>query len=296
MHTPVLLKEAIEKLDIKADGIYFDGTLGEAGHSYEILKRLNKKGILISTDKDIHAIEFVKSSLKYKNYLAIEEKSRPNWIIINDNFANIEKFLREQNIARLDGIILDLGLSSRQIDIEEKGFSYKALDQDLDMRMDESTGVKAKDLLVVLNESELEKLFKTYGDEMHSRRIAKEIKKSINSGEKIETVGDLKEIIYKALPINSKGKKDPSRRIFQALRIAVNDELNDLKEIIKKSDKLLKEDGKIVIISFHSLEDRVVKEALGKDNKNNYLEPTEEEKLENPRSSSAKLRWKIKTE
>lgn len=284
MHIPVLLQESIEKLDVKKNGIYVDGTLGEAGHSKKILSLLDKNGTLLSIDKDTEAIEYVRSTTKEHEYKA-------KWIIEQGSFADLKKLLIKNRIEELDGIILDLGLSSRQIDQEQRGFSYKEDEQELDMRMDQTKAVKAKDLLMVLSEQELAKLFAKYGEERSAKKIAKLIKIEQEKGNKIEKVGQLRKIIYKALPIYSQHGKDPARRVFQALRIAVNDELNELKEVIATAKKVVKTGGSIVIISFHSLEDKIVKEEFGKESIKNLIEPTEEEIARNPRSKSAKMRW-----
>ncbi len=284
MHIPVLLKESIEKLNVTPDGTYVDGTLGEGGHSKKILSLLDNRGTLLSIEKDAEAIEHVRQNIDARQYSG-------NWIIVHDTFANLENILRGNGVEKIDGLLLDLGMSSRQIDEEKRGFSYQKDEQELDMRMNLATAVKARDLLAALNQQELEKLFRTYGEERQARKIARLIKEHIEKGGVIETVGQLKEIIYKALPIYSQAGKEPARRVFQALRIAVNDELNELREVITTAKKLVRPGGRIVIISFHSLEDRIIKEEFGSENSKNLIEPSEEEKRSNPRSRSAKLRW-----
>jgi len=280
-HIPVMLDECIKFLNIKENGVYIDCTLGEAGHSIEILKRLNNQGILFSIDRDQEAIEFVKE--KYPS-----ELSHGNWHLVKSNFAYLDKL----NIMA-DGILMDLGVSSRQIDQKERGFSYRYSDADLDMRMDKELGVTALDLINVLNESQLSKLFLEYGEERFARRIASAIKK-----ENIKNVGDLTSLIYKVVPATTRREDShhPARRVFQALRIAVNDELNSIQEGIDNAFKILNSKGRLCIISFHSLEDRIVKNRFKEIEKNNlgklieYIEPTLSEIERNPRSRSAKLR------
>lgn len=288
IHVPVLLKESIDSLNIKPDSFYVDCTLGDGGHSQAILKQLSAEGLLLSIDQDSFAIEFV------KNYY----KAQTNWVIKQSNFRHIDQLVAE--IGRQpDGILLDLGLSSRQLEeSHNRGFSYQEQSEPLDMRMDTNLGVTAKDILVVFNDKQLTKLFLEYGEERYSAKIAKAIKKNI---ENIQTVGDLTRLIYKVVPANNI-IKNPSRRVFQALRIVVNDELDSLTETLDKSFKLLQKDGRLSVITFHSLEDRIVKtyfndkagsgegELLFKSS----IAPTDTEIKQNPRSASAKLRCLIK--
>ena len=291
IHIPVLLKESIDSLDIKADGFYIDCTLGDGGHSFEIFKKLNSKGLLLSIDQDQYAIDFVKDY--YKDSL------KENWRIEKNNFSKISELAKSLNRTP-DGILMDLGLSSRQLEYSHnRGFSYQEENEPLDMRMDEQLGVKAKDLLVALPEKELARLFLTYGEERYAKRIASVIKKHIAD---INTVGDLTRLVYRVVPAAHQSSKNPSRRVFQALRIVVNDELNSLKLGLENSFKILNKRGRISVITFHSLEDRIVKDffhnqvdsgsgvLLYKD----VLAPTDEEIRENPRSASAKLRTLIK--
>lgn len=286
IHVPVLLKETINSLNINPDGLYIDCTLGDGGHSYEIFKKLSNKGTLISIDQDQHAIDFVKEY--YKGEI------KENWIIVKSNFSKIEEIASKY--GRPDGILMDLGLSSRQLeDSHNRGFSYQEDSEPLDMRMDEDLGVKAKDLLMVLSERELEKLFTVYGEERYARKIANEIKKNITD---MNTVGDLTGLVYRVVPAAHQSSKNPSRRVFQALRIVVNDELNSLRIGLDSSFKILNNNGRLSVITFHSLEDRIVKTffhniaesgegvLLFKD----VLAPTDIEKKVNPRSASAKLR------
>jgi len=288
IHVPVLLNESIDSLNIKPDGFYVDCTLGDGGHSQTILKQLSSDGLLLSIDQDSFAIEFVKSYYK----------AQPNWIIKQSNFRYIDKLVAE--IGRTpDGILMDLGLSSRQLEeSHNRGFSYQEDNEPLDMRMDTNLGVTAKDILVVLNNKQLAKLFLEYGEERYSALIAKTIKENIDH---INTVGDLTRLIYKVVPANNT-IKNPSRRVFQALRIVVNDELDSLTETLDRSFKLLSKNGRLSVITFHSLEDRIVKtyfndkagsgegELLFKSS----IAPTDTEIEQNSRSASAKLRCLIK--
>jgi 16S rRNA (cytosine1402-N4)-methyltransferase len=294
IHIPVLLKETLDSLNIDPNGFYVDCTLGDGGHSIEILKRLSKKGLLLSIDFDQNAIDFV------KEYYKDELLERDNWIIKKGNFKDIQDHTEDID-RKPNGILMDLGISSRQIEKSKgRGFSYIEEDEPLDMRMDNTLNVTAKDLLIVLSEKELIKIFKKYGEEKYSRSIAKEIKKNISD---INTVGDLTRLIYKVTPaVNS--NKNPSRRVFQALRIVVNDELNNLKVALDRSFEILKKSGRISVISFHSLEDRIIKNYFlekqgsgeGEMLFKSHIAPTDDEKKQNPRSASAKLRTIIKKE
>jgi 16S rRNA (cytosine1402-N4)-methyltransferase len=290
IHIPVLLDESINSLNIQPSGFYIDCTLGDGGHSYKILSQLSSQGLLISIDQDIHAIEFV------KEYYEIPQ----NWKLVQSNFSKIDKVLKENNIDRKpDGILMDLGLSSRQLEeSHNRGFSYQEENEPLDMRMDEQLGVTALDMLKVLGEKELAKLFLMYGEEHFARPIARRIKQHISE---IHTVGDLTRLIYGAVPA-APNQKNPSRRVFQALRIAVNDELNSLKDGLDKSFEILTTGGRLSVISFHSLEDRIIKDFFDKQVNEKKAElltqkpvvPSDEELKSNPRASSSKLRTLIK--
>lgn len=288
IHVPVLLKESIDSLNINPDGFYIDCTLGDGGHSQEILKKLSSKGLLLSIDQDSYAIEFV------KNYYS----TPTNWIIKQSNFRYIDRLVSEIN-RQPDGILMDLGLSSRQLEeSHNRGFSYSESNEPLDMRMDTNLGVTAKDIITVFSDKQLTRLFLEYGEERYSAKIAKAIKKNL---ENIQTVGDLTRLVYKVVPANNT-IKNPSRRVFQALRIVVNDELESLKEALDKSFKLLQTNGRLSVITFHSLEDRIVKNYFsdkagsgeGELLYKNPIAPTEIEIEQNSRSASAKLRSLIK--
>ncbi len=290
IHIPVLLQESIDSLNIQPDGFYIDCTLGDGGHSSQILSQLSSSGLLVSTDHDKHAIEFVEEFYEIPS----------NWKLLNTNFSKISEKLKEAGIERKpNGILMDLGLSSRQLEESyNRGFSYQEENEPLDMRMDEELGVTALDLLRVFNDKELAKLFTEYGEEKFAWSIARKIKKNIS---KISTVGDLTRLIYGAVPA-APNHKHPARRVFQALRIAVNDELNSLETGLDKSFEILQPQGRISVITFHSLEDRIVKDFFAKmtDEKHGQLLtedpviPTKQELAENPRSSSSKLRTLIK--
>jgi 16S rRNA (cytosine1402-N4)-methyltransferase len=290
IHTPVLLKESIKSLNINPNLFYIDCTLGDGGHSIEILKKLSNKGLLLSLDHDQNAIDFVNEYYK-------KQRKKQNWVVKKGNFRHIKTLIKDIN-RQPAGILMDLGLSSRQLESSHnRGFSYHQEDEVLDMRMDQELGVTAFDLLHALPEKKLSQLFRTYGEEKYSNRIAKEIKENISN---IKTVGDLTRLIYKVVPVNS--NKNPSRRVFQALRIVVNDELNNLKTGLDESFEILQKEGRISVISFHSLEDRIVKNYFlekqgsgeGEMLFKRHIAPTDDEKKHNPRSASAKLRTLIK--
>ena len=301
-HIPVLLKECIEGLNIKPDGIYVDGTLGGAGHSSQIAKKLSDKGLLIGIDRDIEAINTAKNRLsEFKNIK-----------YINDNHDNIKNILDEININKVDGILLDLGVSSYQLDEEKRGFSYKT-NTALDMRMDTSQELTAKDVVNNYTEEKLAQIIYEYGEEKFSRRIARNICE-FRKNEVIETTDQLVKIIEKSIPEAAKNHKGhPAKRTFQAIRIEVNNEIEPLYNTVMASIDSLKSKGRLCIITFHSLEDRAVKQAYinacgkctcpsdlpycvcGKEEKGIIVNkkpilPTEEEIEQNSRSKSAKLR------
>lgn len=287
IHEPVLLKESIDFLNIKPDGVYVDCTLGDGGYSFEIFKKL-KTGKLYSFEVDKLSIDYVKK--RYSKELG------KNWEIINENFSNIQKVLK--NIS-IDGAVFDLGLSSRQLEGEEKGFTFLK-DQKLDMRMDENLLITAEDLLKALSQNELEKLFKTYGEERYAKRIARKIKEWVKeNADKTMTTDILVNLIRRVVPAGYRdGSKHPARRVFQSLRIAVNDEINTLRAGLFSTLSMLKADGRVVVVSYHSLEDRVVKQVfIEKEDSEDFeiitpspVTPSAEEIAENKRARSAKLR------
>lgn len=302
-HYSVLLKEAIEGLNIHSDGIYLDATLGRAGHSKEILKNL-KEGRLIGIDQDDEALEFSKKRLS---------EISNNFIIVKSNFKDLDKVLDSLDINEVDGILFDLGVSSPQFDEDYRGFSYK-FDAPLDMRMDQSSSLTAKYIVNNYPFEKLLKVFKEYGEDKYSYNIAKNICK-YRLNKEIETTLELVDIIKKSKP-QSELKKvgHPAKQIFQALRIEVNDELNILEIALNKAISRLKIHGRLVVITFHSLEDKITKnifrsKSVIEGNRiNDYVLPeniktpdfkeinkkvivaSEEELEQNHRSKSAKLR------
>ena len=247
-----MLESCIEGLKLKDNGIYFDGTLGGGGHSYEILKRSSPNGKLVATDLDDYAIERATERLKEFN---------GRFTFVKDNFKNFSKIKEELNIEKFDGIILDLGVSSFQLDDRKRGFSYLDGNARLDMRMNKDAKLDAEKIVNEYSESELKKIFNEYGEERFSGIIARNIvnNRKIN---RITTVGQLNEIILKSIPKKFQHDGHPSKRTFQALRIEVNGELNGLYETVLDMGRSLNKGGRIVILTFHSLEDRIVKKAF----------------------------------
>ncbi len=302
IHKSVLLNEAVAALNIKEDGIYVDGTAGGAGHSSEIAKRL-KNGLLIALDRDPDAVK-----------TAAERLSGLPAKVIKSNFSEMDNVLSGEGISAVDGILLDLGVSSYQLDTAERGFSYKK-DAPLDMRMSKS-GLSAADIVNTYSVKALTDIFNRYGEEKFAFKIANKI---VSEREKspIENTIRLADIITSAVPAAARREGHPARKCFQAIRIAVNGELDALNEALDKAFGLLKKDGVLAIITFHSLEDRMVKQKFkeyctgctcppdfpicvcGKSPAGHLanrkpIEPTDIELNENPRSRSAKLRIIIK--
>ncbi len=300
-HSPVMLKECIEGLEIKENGIYVDGTLGGAGHSSEIVKRLSPKGMLIGIDRDTEAINAAKNKLE--NYQNVK--------YIHGNHDDIEKLLTEIGINEVDGILLDLGVSSYQLDERQRGFSYMG-EAKLDMRMDKSQNLTAKEVINTYKEEELAKIIMEYGEERFAKIIANNIVKARKIKE-IEKTSELVEIIKKSIPMSKQKEGHPAKRTFQAIRIEVNNEIEPLFNTIKQSVKILKSKGRLCVITFHSLEDRLVKKAMqelegictcpsdlpycvcgckkeGKIINKKPIVATKEELANNSRAKSAKLR------
>ncbi len=251
-HISVMLNECMDGLNIKQDGIYFDGTLGGGGHSYEILKRSAPNGKLIATDLDDYAIGRASERLK-------EFSGR--FKLIKDNFKSFKNIKEDLGIEGFDGILLDLGVSSFQLDDRERGFSYMATDVDLDMRMDKSNPLTAMRVVNEYDEKELKRILSEYGEERFAGSIASNIVK--NRKEKpIKTTGELIEIIQRSIPKKFQQDGHPAKRTFQAIRIEVNGELDGLYETVLEMARSLKKNGRIVILTFHSLEDRIVKKAF----------------------------------
>ena len=302
-HTSVLLNETIEGLNIKPDGIYVDGTLGGGGHSFEIARRLHGSGRLIGIDQDEAAIAAAGERLK-----DFKEKVT----IVRSNYRNTVSVLRDLGIEKIDGMMLDLGVSSYQLDTQERGFSYR-YDAPLDMRMDLRQSLTAKDIVNCYSETELFHIIRDYGEDKFAKNIAKHIVMA-RAKKPIETTGELNEIIRAAIPAKMRAEGGhPSKRIYQAIRIECNKELEVLKESLEELIELLNPGGRLCIITFHSLEDRIVKTAFkraenpctcppsfpvcvcGKVSQGKVITgkpvlPCEEEMNCNPRSKSAKLR------
>ena len=300
-HEPVLLKECIKALNINPDGIYIDGTLGGAGHSLEIAKKLSPKGLLIGIDRDTEALRAAKDKLK--NYTNVK--------YIHDNHDNIKQILEELQINGVDGILLDLGVSSYQLDEKSRGFSYIA-DAELDMRMDKEQKLTAREIVNTYSEEKLANIIWEYGEERFSRQIARNICKS-REQKKIETTGELVEIIKKSIPLSKQKDGHPAKRKFQAIRIEVNNEIQPLYNTILDCINCLNKNGRLAVLTFHSLEDRAVKKAYneaegkctcpsdlpycvcgaisqGKIINKKPIEATKEETERNSRAKSAKLR------
>lgn len=302
-HIPVMLNECIKGLNIKSDGIYFDGTLGGAGHSSEILKKLTNGGLLIATDKDDEALQVSTERLS---------KISQNFVTIKSDFKRFNEILDELKIDKIDGVLLDLGVSSYQLDNAERGFSYIA-NAPLDMRMDKSNPLTAEKVVNEYSAEKLSKIFYDYGEEPFTKRIVNNIIEFRQTA-KITTTKMLADIIKSSVPKKVQIEKgNPCKRVFQAIRIEVNGELCGLYDVINKMIKRLKIGGRIAILTFHSLEDRIVKECFKENatacicpktipvcvcghkasvkliNKKPIIATTDELKI-NSRSSSAKLR------
>ena len=246
-HIPVLKNETINLLDVKKNGIYVDGTLGGAGHSKEILKKGIK--LLVGIDQDEEALVAAKKNLKeFKNVQ-----------YVHDNFKNIDKILDDLGISEVDGILVDIGVSSHQIDSVERGFSFR-FDSKLDMRMNQNQKLSAYEVVNTFSEEKLAEIFKDFGEEKFAKSIARHIAKA-REKEPIETTKQLEEIVLSSVP-RYKGQDGKSnvQRVFQAIRIAVNGELDALSQFLDKAIDRLKKGGRLAVISFHSLEDRIVKQ------------------------------------
>lgn len=247
-HKPVLLNECLEGLDIKKDGIYVDGTLGGAGHSYEIIKRLSNSGLLIGIDKDRDALLAAEKRLsEFKNFK-----------LVHSDHKDIKEVVHNLGYEKVDGILLDLGVSSYQLDEKDRGFSYSK-DSKLDMRMDKEQKFSAHYIVNNYTEEELTKIFFEYGEERYSKSISRKICE-VRDVKEIETTFELVDVIKSAVPKKAlMEKQHPAKRVFQAIRIEVNGELKDLKETIIDAVSVLKDGGRLSVITFHSLEDKIVK-------------------------------------
>lgn len=304
-HKPVLLDECIYNLNIRSDGIYVDGTIGGAGHSVEIYRRLGSKGFLIGIDQDSTAIEVSRQKLE-------NEPHNAKYVLVKSNFVHIKDVCSSIGVNAVDGILLDLGVSSHQLDEAERGFSYQK-DAPLDMRMDRTREFTAEKIVNEYSEEEIKNIIQKYGEEKWAARIASFIVNARRTS-RISTTGQLVEIIKSAIPNAARREgPHPAKRTFQALRIAVNDELGVLERVIEDCVSLLRPGGRFCIITFHSLEDRIVKNGFnklvnpctcppdfpvcvcGKTPQARVItrkpiSPSKEELEENPRARSSKLR------
>jgi len=288
-HTSVLLQETITALNIQSGKKYIDGTLGGGGHTFEVLKRGGK---VLGIDVDDDALAFVEQKVKSQTS---NVKIGENLFLVKNNFKDIDRIAREKGFASVAGILLDLGVSSHHFDTPERGFSFQ-YEAPLDMRMDRTLQVQAGDLVNALTKSELIELFTKLGEERFTKSIVSVIVEARKT-KRIETTKELVEIVRKAVPFVKKGI-NPATQVFQALRIAVNDELNSLIETLPKAVALLESGGRLAIISFHSLEDRIVKRSFLEFEEKGWgtiitkkpIVPTEEELQINSRSRSSKLR------
>lgn len=302
-HTSVLLQETIGQLQIKPDGIYVDGTLGGGGHAYEVLRRLSEHGRLVGIDQDADAIRAASERLR-------EFQDRVS--IVRSNYADMRTQLKRLGIDKVDGIILDLGVSSYQLDTPARGFTYREEDAPLDMRMDDRQELTAKDIVNEYSEKELFRIIRDFGEDKFAKNIAKHIVNTRREKE-ILTTGELCAVIRSAIPMKvQKSGGHPAKRTFQAIRIELNRELEVLQDSLDDMIDLLNDGGRICVITFHSLEDRIVKTAFRK-NENpcicppdfpvcvcgriskgkavrKPIVPSEEELKKNNRSKSAKLR------
>lgn len=249
-HKPVLLNECIEGLKIKENGIYVDGTLGGAGHSKEILKKISKNGILVGIDRDEEALSVAKEKLKQFE----------NVKYVHGNHDDIKEILQDLKIEKVDGILLDLGVSSYQLDERNRGFSYLG-ENELDMRMDKNQYLNAKIVVNTYKEEDLANIIFEYGEERFSRNIAKNIC-VYRKQKEIETTKELVEIIEKSIPKSKQKDGHPAKRTFQAIRIEVNNEIKPLEKTVQNCIDVLNSKGRLCIITFHSLEDRAVKNAF----------------------------------
>lgn len=302
-HISVLLQETIDGLDIKPDGIYVDGTLGGAGHAFQVCSRLSDRGRLIGIDQDAAAIEAAGERLKVFS---------DRVTIVRSNYSEMRRVLKDLGIEKVDGILLDLGVSSYQLDTAERGFTYRE-DAPLDMRMDQRQTMTARDIVNEYSESELYRIIRDYGEDRFAKNIAKHIV-AARQEKPVETTGELIDIIRAAIPMKVRMTGGhPAKRTFQAIRIELNRELDVLRDNLDDMIDLLNEGGRICIITFHSLEDRIVKSAFrrnenpctcppdfpvcvcGKQSKGKVITrkpilPGDEELANNKRSKSAKLR------
>jgi len=304
-HVTVLLHEAVTALNIKKDGIYIDGTFGRGGHSRKILQELGPQGRLIALDRDLAAVQTGRD---------IDDA---RFSIIHSPFAALRSVLMELGISKVDGVLLDLGISSPQIDVGERGFSFR-FDGPLDMRMDQSRGQTAAEFLATTSEQQLRGVIKDYGEERFAKQIARAVIAARTGGNPVTTTGQLAKVVAGAVPKAEPGQ-DPATRTFQALRIFINQELEELSLVLPQCVEVLAPGGRLAVISFHSLEDRIVKRFIRSEQDRDdlpssfpiraadlpqprlmsvgkALRPSSEEIAANPRSRSAVLRVATRTD
>lgn len=284
-HVPVMLKEVIDGLNVRPGKKYIDATIGAGGHGWEIVKL---GGYLLGIDADWDAIEFTRQKLEVGN-LKLDKTG--SWKLVQGNFRDIEKIARENGFDKADGILFDLGVSSHQLDTPERGFSYRYPDAPLDLRFDQGSGKTAKEMLARISEEDLHEILIRFGEEKLARSIARAFILARTAGS-VETVGRVVSIVEDIL--GTKRAEATLSRVFQAVRIAVNDELEALKEGLNGAYNLLRPGGRLVVVSFHSLEDRKVKRFMRsggwKTVTKKPIVATQSERMENSRSRSAKLR------
>jgi 16S rRNA (cytosine1402-N4)-methyltransferase len=304
-HTTVLLTEAIDSLVRTPDGVYVDGTFGRGGHSRALLARLSPKGRLVAIDRDVQAIEAAT--------IGEARVSDPRFSIHHTSFAHLRETLAEQGITRIDGLLLDLGVSSPQIDDPERGFSFR-FDGPLDMRMDTTRGESAAEFLARADERHITEVIRDYGEERFALQIAKALVARRESGNPVRTTGELSKLVAGAVKTREAGQ-DPATRTFQALRIFVNAELEELEQGLNVALELLAPGARLVVISFHSLEDRIVKTFIARESKSQIdrrapfapekphrlkaiarVKPSEAEVRANPRARSAIMRVAERTD
>lgn len=304
-HKSVLYDACLEALAVKSDGCYVDGTAGGGGHSSGILKALGPGGRLHAFDRDEDAIQAAGARLR-------ATESAGKWFLHHNNYAQMPEVLRQAGESKADGILLDLGVSSWQLDQRERGFSYR-FDGPLDMRMDRSCGISAAELLAEADEAEIRRILRDYGEEREAYRIARAIVRRREEKGPLQSTAELADLIVSCMPAKSRREKGhPAKRSFQALRIAVNHELDELETFLGFAPEWLSPDGRLAVITFHSLEDRLVKQAfrkwekpctcpphlpcvcgkksLGREEPRGGIVPDREEEEENPRAHSARLR------
>jgi len=305
-HTTVLLNEAVDALVTSPDGIYLDGTYGRGGHSRLLLQRLSPHGRLVAIDRDVQAVEAASTN-------EATRVTDPRFSIHHTSFAHMAAMLAAQGVSKVDGLLLDLGVSSPQIDDPARGFSFR-FDGPLDMRMDTTRGESAADFLARADERQLTEVIRDYGEERFALQVAKALVARRESGNPVRTTGELSDVVARAVKTREAGQ-NPATRTFQALRIFVNAELEELEQGLNASLELLRPGGRLVVISFHSLEDRIVKTFIARESKHVFdrrapfaepkamrlravarVKPSDDEVRANPRSRSAVMRVAERTD